>query len=154
MKRLQSKHYQHQDELNLLPNVAKQLKYHCFAAEQQSLLSLPDRASQVSRTVFLSYIIEIYGVQLTKDLILFICGALTNKYISLIYDTLFNPLSATLFEFLNGIWSEIQPLDRRGVFRKSSFEFLKRLASTLNTAAQQSRKESVQQKKSLDSKYI
>ena len=46
-----------------------------------------------------------------------------------------NPLSDTLF---NGVWSEIQPLDRAGVFRKSSFEFLKCLASTLNTAALQS----------------
>ena len=72
------------------------------------------------------------------------CDLLTNTYIiSLIYDSLFNPLSDTLFEFLNGICSEIQPLDRTGVFRKSAFEFIKRLASTLNTAAQQSRKESV-----------
>ena len=138
----EAKHYQHQDELNLFLNVAKQLKYHCFAAQQQPLLSLPDRASQVLRTVFVLYLIEIYGAQLTKGLILFICGALTNTYISLIYDTLFNPLSDILFEFLNGIWSEIQPLDRTGVFRKSSIEFLKRLASTLNTAAQQSRRES------------
>ena len=58
--------------------------------------------------------------------------------------TLFNPLSETLFEFLNRVWSEIQPLDREGVFRKSSFEFLKRLVSTLNANESQSRKESVQ----------
>ena len=29
------KHYQHQDELNILLNTAKQLKYHYSAAEQQ-----------------------------------------------------------------------------------------------------------------------
>ena len=48
-----------------------------------------------------------------------------------------------MFEFLNGVWSEIQPSDREGLFRKSSFEFLERLASALNTNASQSRKESV-----------
>ena len=84
----EAKHYQHQDELNLLLNVAKQPKYHYFAAEQQPLLSLPDKASQVSRTAFLSSLIEIYGAQLTKGSILFICDLLTNTYISLIYDTL------------------------------------------------------------------
>ena len=139
----EASHYQHQDELNLLLNVANQLKYHYFAVERQPLLFLPDKESQVSRTAFLSYLIEIYGAQLTKGSILFICDPLTNTHISLIYGILFNPLSDTLFEFLNGVWSEIQPLDRTGVFRKSSFEFPKRLASTLNTAAQQSRKESV-----------
>ena len=59
------------------------------------------------------------------------------------YDTLFNPLSDTIFEFPNGVWSEIQPLDRQGVFRKSSFEFVKRPASTLHANASHSRKESV-----------
>ena len=54
--------HQHQDEINLLLNAAKQLKYHYFAVEQQPLLSLPDKASQVSRTAFLLYLIEIYGV--------------------------------------------------------------------------------------------
>ena len=29
------KHYRHQDEFNLLLNIAKQFKYHYFAAEQQ-----------------------------------------------------------------------------------------------------------------------
>ena len=43
---------------------------------------------------------------------------------------------------LNGVWSEIQPSDTEGIFRKSSFEFLKRLASTLNANALHSRKES------------
>ena len=37
--------YRHQDELNLLLNTAKQLKYHYFAIEQQLLLSLPEKAS-------------------------------------------------------------------------------------------------------------
>ena len=60
-----------------------------------------------------------------KELDFFIWDPLTDTYISLMCDTLFNPLSDTLFEFLNGVWSEIQPLDRTGVFRKSSFEFLK-----------------------------
>ena len=52
-------------------------------------------------------------------------------------------LSYALFEFRNGVRSEIQPLDRTGVFRKSSFEFFERLSSTLNIAAQQSQKENV-----------
>ena len=73
----------------------------------------------------------------------FLFVILSQTHISLIYDTLFNPLSDTQFEFLNGVWSEILPWDRAGVFRKSSFEFLERLATTLNTATLQSRKESV-----------
>ena len=113
------KHYQHQDELNILLNTAKQLKYHYFAIKQQPHLSLPEKASQVSRTAFLSYLIEIYGTELTKGSVLFICNPLTNKYISLIYDTLFHPLSDTLFEFLNGFWSAIQPSDREGIFRNT-----------------------------------
>ena len=63
---------QQQDELNLLLNTANQLIYHYFAVEQQSLLSLPDRASQVSRTAFRSCLIKIYGAQLTKSSILFL----------------------------------------------------------------------------------
>ena len=137
------KHYQHQDELKILLNISKQLKYHYFAVEQQLFFSVPKKASQISRNAFLSYLIEIYGAQITKGSVQFICNPLTNTNISLVYDTLFNPLSDSLFEFLNGVWSELQPLDRAGVFRKSSFEFLKRLASTLNTAALQSRKECV-----------
>ena len=39
--------------------------------------------------------------------------------------------------------SEIQPSDIEGIFRKSSFEFLKRFAPTLNANASHSRKESV-----------
>ena len=39
--------------------------------------------------------------------------------------------------------TEIQPSERAGVFRKSSIEFLKRLASALNSAALKSQKESV-----------
>ena len=82
---------------------------------------------------------KIHGAQLTKVSVLFICDQLTITYTSLIYEILFNPLS-TLF---HGVWSEIQPSDREGVFRKSSFEFLKRLAPTLNVNASQSRRESV-----------
>ena len=87
--------------------------------------------------------VEIYGTQLTTGSILFVRDPLSDKYTSLIFDKLFNPLSDTLFEFLNGVWTEIKPFDREGVFRKSSFEFLKRLASTLHVNAQQSRRESV-----------
>ena len=53
------------------------------------------------------------------------------------------PVSETLFEFLKGVCSEIQPSNTEGIFRKSSFEFLKHLAPALNTNASQSRKESV-----------
>ena len=35
------KHYRHQEELILLPNTAKQFKYHFFAVEQEPLLSSP-----------------------------------------------------------------------------------------------------------------
>ena len=127
------KHYQHQVELKILLNTAKQLKYNYFAVEQQPYLSLPEKASQVSRIAFLSYLVEISGTQLKKGLVVSICDPLTNNYISLIYDTLFHPLSDTLFEFLKGIWSEIQPSGRERLFRKSSFENLKRLATALNT---------------------
>ena len=140
----QIKKYQNQDELNLLLNTAKQLEYHYFAVEQQTLPSLPDKGSQVSQIAFLSYLIKIHRAQLTKGSIFSICDTLTNTYISFIYCNLFNPLSDTLFELLNGICTEIQPSDRTDVYKKLSFEFLKHLASTLNTAALQSRKESVQ----------
>ena len=63
--------YQNQDELNILLNVAKQLKTHYFSLEQQPFLSLPEKASHITRTAFLSYLIEIYGKQLTKRLNLF-----------------------------------------------------------------------------------
>ena len=131
------KHYQLQDELNILLNTAKQLKYQYFVLEKQNLLFLPEKASQVSRTAFLSYLVEIYEAQLTKASVLFIYDTLTNTYTSLIYDTFFNTISD--FEFLNEFWSEIQPLDREGVFLKSSIESPKRLASTLNSNASQSR---------------
>ena len=69
-------------------------------------------------------------------------------YISLIYDTFFNQLSDTLFEFLNRVGLEKHHLDKMDLFRKSSsFEFLKRLTSTLNIAALQSREKSVQQER-------
>ena len=63
--------YQNQDELNLLLNTAKQLIYHYFGVQQQLLLTLTDKASQVSRTGFQSYLIEIYGAQIRKCSILF-----------------------------------------------------------------------------------
>ena len=43
------KHYQNQDELNILLNTEKRLKNHYLAIEQQPLLSLPEKASQISR---------------------------------------------------------------------------------------------------------
>ena len=54
-----------------------------------------------------------------------------------------NPLPDTPFEFLNGVWSEKQILDREGVFRKSCFEFLKCLASTHKSNASESREKSL-----------
>ena len=54
------KQYEHQDELNILLNTAKLLKYHYFAVEQQPYLFLPEKASQVSRTAFLSFLVEVY----------------------------------------------------------------------------------------------
>ena len=134
------KHYQHQEELNMHLNTEKQLKYHYFAVEQQPHLSLPEKASQVSRTVFPSYLVKIYLAQLTKGSVLYIFDPLTNNIISLIYDTSIQPLSDPLFEFLNGIWSEIKTSDRERIFRKSSFDFLKRLAPTPNANASHSRK--------------
>ena len=74
---------------------------------------------------------------------LFICEPLTNTYTSLIYDTLLSPLYDTLFDFFHGVRSEIQPLDRKGVFRKCCIEFLIRLAPSFNVNASQSRRESV-----------
>ena len=50
------KHYRHQDELNLLLNLAKQLKDHYFGAEEQPLLSLPDKESITSFTNCVSLI--------------------------------------------------------------------------------------------------
>ena len=107
------KHYQHQDELNILFNTENNSNTTIL---QQPLLSLPEKASQVSRTAFLSYLVEIYRAQLTKGSVIFIYDHLTNTYTSLVYDTLFNPLSDILFDFLNGLWSEIQTSDRKGVF--------------------------------------
>ena len=52
-------------------------------------------------------------------------------------------LSDILLEFLNRVWTEAQPSGRAGTLRKSSFEFPKRLASTVNTTALQSQMESV-----------
>ena len=38
------KYYQHQDELNILLNTVKQLKYHYFAIEQEPHFCLPEKA--------------------------------------------------------------------------------------------------------------
>ena len=59
-----------------------------------------------------------------------------------IYDTLFHTLSDTLFAILR-VYAEIRTNNRRRGLSKSPFEFLKPLASTLNTAAAQLRAESV-----------
>ena len=44
--------YQNQDEIYLLLITTKQFNFHYFTVEQQLLLSLPEKASQVSQTVF------------------------------------------------------------------------------------------------------
>ena len=106
-------------ELNILLNTAKLLKNHYFAAEQQPLLSSPEKASRVSRTAFLFYLVEICGAQLTKGSVLFICNPLTSKYYSLIYDTLFNPLSDTLFDFFNEYGLGYNPWIDRVYFEKT-----------------------------------
>ena len=62
-----------QADLNILLNTAKQLKYHYFAVEKQPLLSLPEKASQVSRTAFLSYL-----RRSTHQGVSFFCDPLTN----------------------------------------------------------------------------
>ena len=118
--------YQHQEEIKLLLNTAKQLKYHYFAV-----------ASQILGIVSLSYLIDIYEAQLTKGSIHFNSDSFNTKYVSLICDTFFNPLSDTLLGFLNGVWTELQPSGRAATFRKSVFETLKRVAPALNTAALQ-----------------
>ena len=46
------KHYQHQDELKILLNTAKQLKYFYFTVEQQALLFLPEKASRKAPRTF------------------------------------------------------------------------------------------------------
>ena len=49
------KHYEHQDhqdELNIPLNTAKQLKYHYFAVEQQPHPSLPEKASNFHEPLF------------------------------------------------------------------------------------------------------
>ena len=58
-------------------------------------------------------------------------------------DSSFSLPSGFLYVFLNYVYAELQPSDRAGAFRKSSFKFLKQLASTTNTATTQSRKETV-----------
>ena len=85
--------------------------------EQQPLFSLPEKTSQLPRIAFLSYLVEIHGAQLTMGSVLFICDPLTDTYTPLIYDTLFIPVSDTLFDFFHGIWPEIQRSDIEGVFR-------------------------------------
>ena len=121
---LEAKHYQHQDELNLLLNVAKQLKYHYLEAEQQSLLSLPDEASQVSRTAFLSYLIEIYGAQLTKGPILFICDPLTDTYNSLVYEYFLIHYQTHYLNSLTEFGQKYNPWIERMHFEKLLLNFL------------------------------
>ena len=80
-------------------------------------------------------------LNLQKGTILFICDPLTDVYATLFHNILFNPLSYTLFEYFNGVYTELQPSDRACAFRKSSCDFFERPASTLNVAAIQSRNE-------------
>ena len=120
------------DELNLILKTKLQLKNHYFSIELQPLLPLPEKESQFAQQLFFHISSAIYGKQLTTGTVLFICDLVTDSYTSLIYDTLFHPLSDTLFDFLRGVYAEIHTADCG--FRKSSFEFLKRLASALTTA--------------------
>ena len=127
----------------MLLNTTLELKQYYFGIDQKLLLSRSETRPQHSRIAFLTYLIESYGSQLTKDTIIFICDPLTEGYNSLIYDILFSPLSCTLFEFFKGVKTELHTTDHKSTFKKSSFGFLKRVASTLNSAALQSRKRSV-----------
>ena len=106
----------------------------CSRATASSHFSRQDFTS-FTRRLSLKYLIKICAAHLTKGSILFIFDPLATFYSSLIYDILFNALSDTLLEFLNGVWMELQPPDRAGAVRKLSFKFLKQ-----NTAALQSRK--------------
>ena len=98
-------------------------------------------SSQISRIAFLSYLIDISLTQLTNITNIF-PDPFTDRYTSLIYDTLFSPLSDALFEYLRGVYTELHT-SRACAFRQSAFDFLKRLESTLNNAAIQPRKEIV-----------
>ena len=109
----------------------------------RNLFSLPEKRPYFSRIAFLSYLIEFYGSQIRKDTNNFICDSLTKSYTSLVYDFLFSPLSCTLFEVFKGAKTKLHTTDHKCTLRNSSFEFLKRVASTLNTASLQSRKKSV-----------
>ena len=71
------KHYLHQDELNMLLNTTRQLKYNYFAVEQQPYFFTRKGITGFTNRLF-SYIVEIYGAQLTKGSVLFICDPLTN----------------------------------------------------------------------------
>ena len=57
------------DHLYILLSSALQLKAHYFNKEQQNFFSLPEKSSQKSRTAFPSYLIEVYGQQITKSTI-------------------------------------------------------------------------------------
>ena len=116
----------------------------CSGATASPLFS--KKASQVSRTAFLSNLVKIHGAQLTRGSFLFICDPLKNTYTSLIYDTLFNPLSDTLVDFLQGIWSKMQTSDKESVFLKSYFEFLKLLAPTLHNHDERAYTKSLERK--------
>ena len=47
------KNFQNADKVNLLLNTALQIKQHYFAIDHQPFLSLPEKASHVSRIAFL-----------------------------------------------------------------------------------------------------
>ena len=75
------------DELYFSLNTVLQLKNHSLRVEHQPLIHLLEETSQIARTTFLSCLIEIYGKHLTKAQFAF-CGPVTDRYTSLIYDTL------------------------------------------------------------------
>ena len=92
-------YYRHQDEINLLLQSMKQLKYPYFAVEQQPLISLPGKASQVSRTAFLIINWNLWNS--TNKVLNFFYLWSSNKHIFLSYMTLY--LTHYQIHYLNSL---------------------------------------------------
>ena len=122
-------------QLKILPSTTLWLKTHCFNQDQQHFHSLPKNASQIARTAFLSFLIEIYVQDLTKGAIYFIRDPMTKRH-TFFHGTIFCPTLKTLPEFLKR-HHELYTADRRHVFKKT-IRVSKRIAPVLNTAAAQS----------------
>ena len=63
---------------------------------------------------------------------------ITNRYISIIYNTIFCPPSDTFRENQGGAYNEVYALDEGELSQKISLEFIKRFAPALNAAAKHS----------------